>query len=219
MTEPKKSCQCHDYHRPDVDSTEAVWVDPSSYDYRQHGPPYMTASERDDIRKTASKLSPRLAAIVEDIDVTPLTTVLVVLLAANQVHYSHHWMTHGPSYYGDHLLFQRLFEESADVWDGVAERYLGLGGRREYLSPVDLTAGVAQVCRRVCTYYPNDPTPIQMAKCGLDMEYIVLSVLKTVYQTMEKSGALSGGTDDLLQAAMNKHEEFVYLLRQRVQQA
>ena len=38
-----------------------------------------------------------------------------------------HWLSRGDSFYGDHLLFQRLYEKLGDESDQIAERAIGLG--------------------------------------------------------------------------------------------
>jgi hypothetical protein len=47
------------------------------------------------------------------------------------------------------------------------------------------------------------------------MEAHVLGAIKVVLKVLGSAGILSDGTENLLQDIADKHEEFVYLLKQR----
>ena len=56
-----------------------------------------------------------------------LSVVLVHLKFLYEVHQNHHWVCMGDPFYGDHLLFQKLYSCVVDEIDSVAEKTIGLG--------------------------------------------------------------------------------------------
>jgi hypothetical protein len=83
-----------------ADATQAIWQDPSSYDPYTQGPPYLPESPS---RRTASqKVSSEFG----------LPEALAALRALAMVHQTHHWLTSGPAFYADHLLFERLYADT-----------------------------------------------------------------------------------------------------------
>lgn len=65
----------------------------------------------------------------ERIDIQKLSSSILSFLRALNLHYHNaHWETSGNDYYGNHLLFQRLYEEIEDVIDDWAEQMIGTYG-------------------------------------------------------------------------------------------
>jgi hypothetical protein len=56
-----------------------------------------------------------------------LGVLLSALKALAVVHQSHHWQTRGVTYYGDHLLFERIYGNVDGEVDGIAEKAVGFG--------------------------------------------------------------------------------------------
>jgi DNA-binding ferritin-like protein len=141
----------------------------------------------------------------------PLSSVLVALRAASFLHQTHHWQTRGPTYYADHLLFDRLYNDSQPFIDQVAERAVGLG-HADLVSPVHQVQQLAQV---IGFLGPSDGSPGQLVQTSLRMESLVLAMIDQAVNVLRGSGALTNGTDNLLQGVADLHETFVYLLQQR----
>ena len=103
-----------------------------------------------------------------------------------------HWSTRGETYYGDHLLFERIYNSVTELIKLVAEM--------------------------LCSY----PSPSRaeeatmIAATGLALVKDYLETLDETYKKIKGMGAMSMGLDDLLMSHANKLEEFVYLLKQRV---
>ena len=195
-------------------SIPAVWRDPMEYDMYEHGPPYLpvTKTQRDEARKFASRQAAYYDVPVPD-KYEPMTYLLAVLRADYLIHQTAHWQTRGGHYYSDHILFQRLYEDSLDLIDSVAERAIGLGAPAHVaLMPQvkAMQAFVGVVCSSVAA--PNAET---LVKTSLKAESLTLEVIKRVKTAIEANGGLTEGLDDLLQGVASKHEEFVYLLKQR----
>src|ERR1700722_1110267 len=55
-----------------------------------------------------------------------------------------HWLTKGPPFYGDHLLFERLYNDALKLLDMAAEKYIGVFGEQslDYDLQTKLLSGV-----------------------------------------------------------------------------
>jgi len=195
------------------DSIHALWVDPLAFEPGENGAPYLpeskprTASLRDGILETLLLGMPKGANGAE------LGVLVAILRAAGLVHQSHHWQTCGTAQYGDHLLFERIYNESVGFVDQIAERAVGTGG--ESLVCPKLQAGMIPVLVSHWCQSPVPPSPLEMVATSLEVERCVLDCLELARGRLDGKGGLSSGTDNLLQGVADKHEEFVYLLQQR----
>jgi DNA-binding ferritin-like protein len=202
----------------DDDELSAVWRDPMEYDMQKHGPPYLpaTASQRVEAREFAQKRAAYYDVPTPDVDqYGPLSVLLALLRAAYMVHQTAHWQTRGSHYYGDHTMLQRIYEESLPGIDGVAERVIGLGNT-DHVDPVKQAQLVQGFVSAVCQG-PSSPDAEALISRSLDIESVVLKAVDQVKAAIDSSGGLTEGLDDLLQGTASKHEEFVYLLKQRVE--
>jgi len=57
------------------------------------------------------------------------------LRAAHHLYWTLHWQSKGPNFYGDHLLFERLYQARVEEIDGLAEVIAGTYGAAQ-LEPV-----------------------------------------------------------------------------------
>ena len=196
------------------DELSAVWKDPMEYDMQKHGPSYLpvTASQR----KEARQFAERHAAFYDvptSNQYTPLAFMLALLRAAYMIHQTAHWQTRGSHYYADHTLFQRIYEESLEGIDGTAERAIGLS------EPGIVAVGpqakvILSFIQSMCPGTPA-PDPEALAAISLKVETVMIKVISETKARIEAAGGLTEGLDDMLQGLASKHEEFVYLLKQR----
>lgn len=195
-------------------SIEVVWHDPTSYDPTRHGPPYMPTRLASDRRAkvravVASHVAPKVAERLTD-GAAPLASVLVALRAASFIHQTHHWQTQGSQSYADHLLFERLYNESQGFIDQVGERTVGLG------TPGLVGAvGQARQMTSLIDLLTRGASTDNLVRTSLAVESVVLSVLDRAQRVLKESGRLTSGTSNLLEGASDLHETFVYLLSQR----
>lgn len=222
---------------PHAASTFAVWHDPTTYDPRTQGPPYLpemgsrVASMQDRqvignvvrplIQKMAADEMTEITAVFDqvraDFGPTPmseLATLLAFIRAEALVHQSHHWQTRGDTFYGDHLLFERLYGEVNGMIDGVAERMVG-SGHHILAHPILLAKHCSMI---VQTFYRDaGPNPSANTYPTLSLRAVLRTMvaLKLTYQILDESKQLSHGTDNLLQDLSDRHENLVYLLKQR----
>lgn len=142
-----------------------------------------------------------------------LSVVLVELRFLYMVHQTHHWVAKGDSYYGDHLLFQRLYEGIAGEIDQVAEKAVGLGDETN----VNMVLQVSQLQKLSQGYGSSSTVPManELAKRSLRLEKDFLLVMDQLASQMREQGVLTRGVDNLLAGIEDAHEGHVYLLKQR----
>jgi DNA-binding ferritin-like protein len=143
-----------------------------------------------------------------------LSVLLVHLKFLSAVHKNHHWVTKGEPFYGDHLLFQRLYEGVTCEVDSVAEKAIGLGSTAN----VDLVLQTSQCFKLVQGYGMTTtiPQPTELAKRSYLAEMNFLKVASHLVAHMKECGTLTRGLDNLIAGIEDKHEGHVYLLKQRI---
>jgi len=129
--------------------------------------------------------------------------------------YQHaHWATSGNTSYGDHLLYERIYNEITEELDTLAEKAVGFCGPHA----VDTHSHSKLVSEMLCAYpspsRANEATMIASAGLALVNDYI--ETVNETYQELKSAGKLSMGLDDYLMALVSKLESHVYLLKQRV---
>jgi len=143
-----------------------------------------------------------------------LSVVLVYLKYLYALHQNHHWTAMGDSYYGDHLLFQRLYEGILGEVDAIAEKSIGLG----CTANVDLHLQHLQLCKLIAGTgtATTIPQSTDLAKKSLMAEMSFLAAMKHLCDSLKESGLMTHGLDNLLAGIEDKHEGHVYLLKQRI---
>lgn len=143
-----------------------------------------------------------------------LSVLLVNLDYLSYVHQTHHWTCRGDSFYGDHQLFQRLYDAVQEEIDSVAERAVGSGT----IDNVCIQLRTAQLAKLVQGYnmMQTIPQPSDLARRSLMAEMNFLCVTSKLVESMKECGTLSRGIDDLIASIEDKHETHVYLLKQRI---
>ena len=135
---------------------------------------------------------------------------IATLKAIALVHQHNHWTTKGAAFYGDHLLFERLYNSTLKDVDLAAEKFLGLLG--EDCLNYDLQA---DLLHKVLLKYNNlEGSPVEMS---LTAEKDFLKLSKDAYHCFEEEGRLTLGLDDMIMAIASQREESVYLLQQTLQ--
>ena len=135
-----------------------------------------------------------------------LSHILAALRAQYLMYQTSHWQSKGPAYYGNHLLFQRLYESVQEEIDAVAEKLVGYSG----IDCVDLPAQIELIeayCSRWCRIEC-------LHERGLQSEKDMQKLFQVSYATLKAQGSLPLGLDDLLMATANAHETNEYLLQQ-----
>ncbi len=135
---------------------------------------------------------------------------VATLKAIALIHQHNHWTTHGMAFYGDHLLFERLYNSALKDLDLAAEKFIGLLGDQvlDYDLQIDLLSGV------LSKYKNLEGSPIEMS---LSVEKAFLKFSQEAYEAFQDEGHMTLGLDDMIMAIASQREESVYLLQQTLQ--
>lgn len=142
-----------------------------------------------------------------------LSIVLVHLRYLALVHQTHHWIAKGDAFYGDHLLFDRVYDGVIKDIDKVAEKAVGVGNEAN----VNLPLQISQVMQ-LCKAYGSPQTVPQtsdLARASLTAEYNFLKILKACCESMRSQGIDTPGIMNMFEQIADDHEGYVYLLKQR----
>ena len=135
-----------------------------------------------------------------------LQNLLAALRGAHWSHWTSHWQTIGPEFYGDHLLLQRLYEAIPLEIDNLAEKLVGYYGA-DAVEPICQAHIMIEFLK-----FQEEKDPLVRA---LHVEEFLLAFFNDVFKLLESQNELSLGMNDFLAGIANSHETFVYLLRQR----
>lgn len=132
---------------------------------------------------------------------------VATLKAIALIHQHSHWTTRGIPFYGDHLLFERLYNSALKDLDLAAEKFIGLFG--DECLGYDLQA---ELLNKVLLKYKDlEGSPVEMS---LSIEKDFLNFSREAYDCFEQEGKLTLGLDDMIMAIASQREESVYLLQQ-----
>lgn len=131
------------------------------------------------------------------------------LFACQWTHLHNHWLTKGQSYYGDHLMFMRIYEGISEEIDGLVEKWVASGE----VPDMSVIIGHARAMTKSLEGIPD------FATRSLAAEKTLQKVLSEAFDHLESKGQLSLGMNDFLAALANAHETAIYLLQQRRKQA
>lgn len=135
-----------------------------------------------------------------------LCDVLACLRAQYLSYQTSHWQVVGQSFYGNHLLFQRLYESVQEQVDQLAEKLVGYLGRE--------VVGLDSQIKHIAGYTMRWSQIDCHHKRGLQSEADLQAALKRSYDGIKQVNAMTLGLDDWIMATANAHEENEYLLQQ-----
>jgi DNA-binding ferritin-like protein len=121
------------------------------------------------------------------------------------VHQSHHWLAMGDNFYGNHLLFDRIYKTAAEDSDLAAEKFIGLFGN----SALNLHMQ-AKIMGKLLEEYTGE----DLIQVSMDIENRFLKFSENIYKEIKNDGKLSLGLDDMLMSIASNREGAVYLLQQ-----
>lgn len=138
-----------------------------------------------------------------------------LLRALSLLHHTHHWQTQGPQFYGDHLLYQRLYELSDGQIDLVGEKAVGLGSP-ELVLPRHSLENMRRYIEAVEDGDIMDAPALKMAKRSLLAEKSFITAGEKMMDQLKSKGLLTRGVEQLLGTILDEHEGVLYLLKQRI---
>jgi DNA-binding ferritin-like protein len=122
------------------------------------------------------------------------------------VHQNNHWTCQGNDFYGNHLLFEKIYKTAQENADMAAEKFVGLYGSNSLL----LTEQ-AKYLNSILTEFSVGDDLIDLS---LKLEKAFQEISKKLYKELESSNQLTLGVDDMIMSIANTREEAIYLLKQ-----
>jgi len=138
-----------------------------------------------------------------------------LLRALSLLHHTHHWQTQGSQFYGDHLLYQRLYELADGQIDMVGEKAVGLGSADLVLARHSLE-NMRRYIEAIEDSDMMDAPALKMAKRSLLAEKSFITAGEKMMDQLKSKGLLTRGVEQLLGTILDQHEGLLYLLKQRV---
>jgi hypothetical protein len=218
----KHACECESPEDNYEESADVLWRKPTEYNMDRHGPPYLPPAgvklssdqkkearafvkqAKTDLRETVKKV------MASDPNLTPWTVLLGYLQALSLLHQTHHWNTSGGDFYGDHLLFERVYNSASEGIDSVAERAVGKG-MPPMINPQVQAHQMCGILKGLNNRFPE----ACYVELSLQGELMCLSLIDIVMAQLKAVGQLSSGDSNLLEGIADAHETLVYLLKQR----
>jgi DNA-binding ferritin-like protein len=101
-------------------------------------------------------------------------------LKALQAYYQHaHWISKGEPFYGDHLLFERLYGSVNEQIDSLAEKMVGLGGDH-YVCVRTVMKMTSDILQKI-PEMGEDTLGLELAQSALKLENMFLNSTKNLY--------------------------------------
>ena len=170
----------------------------------------MNENPPESVLKVREELKNKKNAYVETQNLDEVRNCLSHILAALRAQYmlyqTLHWQAKGPNYYGNHLLFQRLYESVEEEIDSAAEKLVGYTGGDSVFLPNQIS-----LIQGYCSHWCKVADPHQRA---LYAEQDLQKLLKNCYNRLKACGGLTLGFDDWIMATASAHETNIYLLQQ-----
>jgi DNA-binding ferritin-like protein len=140
-----------------------------------------------------------------------LLGVWAALRAEHQLFWTYHWRAKGSAAYGDHLLFQRLYEARVAEIDRMGEVVMAVGGSAA-VDPLRSWVAVREIIDGSEQRGSND------AARGVALVADTLNRIDAANKLIGE-GTYSLAINNVLAGISDKHLEALYLLRQRVGQS
>jgi DNA-binding ferritin-like protein len=134
-----------------------------------------------------------------------LVAVHVALRVEQILFHVYHWRSKGADYYGDHLLYQRLYEARVEEIDRIGEVIIAVGGS---IAPMTTVIGMQDLISRVEA--TQGPDVIK----GLALVNETLRRINDANDLLGKT-PFSLSVNNVLAGFADKHLEALYLLKQR----
>ena len=127
------------------------------------------------------------------------------LRAAHHMYWTLHWQSRGPSFYGDHELFEGLYQAKAEQIDGLAELIAASYGS-DKLDPLASWKAAAEKVEQLSKI----SSPVQIAEmvvaCAEDVNVTVLA---------DEECPFPAGLSNYISDLSTKNIKDLYMLKQR----
>lgn len=172
--------------------------------YKRMKPDYEFKSA---VSRVASLWNQRWANPSKDAEAI-LGHLLATLRAGYQNYQTAHWQSKGPSFYGDHLLFQRIYDSYLPEIDALAEKMIAMFGNGSVDQPQQ---SIFQAFLAKEWALHEDAF-----KRAYHVEKYVQEKILNAYDSIKDLKQMTLGLDDFLMSMSNAHEGHQYLIGQRI---
>jgi DNA-binding ferritin-like protein len=169
-------------------------------------------SPTDDLKLVARKYVDDQLKAHGNAQYAELGVLLGATRALSLVHQQNHWCSKGSNYYGDHLLFMRLYEATDKEIDPLAEKAVGLGSE-SFVMMVNHMPHIQAFLELVADKLNNAD---EGYKSSNSAEVLFAAIMENIFRTLEQQGLLTPGLEQLIGTMMDVHEGHLYLLKQRL---
>lgn len=132
-----------------------------------------------------------------------LIELLSVIKAHQATMQNCHWLAKDENYYGNHLLFERLYGKADAEIDSLAEKIVGYFGDTELAS---------ETTKRSQFWIDKWAKAKDLIEVATNAEQDLQRAIKQTYETLKEQEDMPLGLDDFLMAMANDHETNLYLL-------
>lgn len=138
------------------------------------------------------------------------TKYVAFLRALYLIHQNHHWLASNVAFYGNHLLFERIYKSAEENADSAAEKFLGLFGS-EALGITEHPKLIQEILEK---YTATATDVIGLVDNSTAAEEEFLAFAEDFYKQLKESDKMSLGLDDMIMNISSDRETSVYLLKQ-----
>jgi len=118
-----------------------------------------------------------------------LNLLLADTMTLRYLYQKSHWQVAGPTFYQMHLLFDKHYEEQAEIVDTIAERIQLLGG-----NSIAMSRDVAETSRIEGSARGREELPVQISRL-LDAHQIIIGNCRQLARRASELG--NDGTNDM----------------------
>ena len=128
-----------------------------------------------------------------------LNQLLADTMTLRDLYKKSHWQVSGPTFYQLHLLFDKHYDEQAEIVDGIAERIQLLGG-----ISLAMAADVAETTQIERPPRGREEVPVQLSRL-LDAHQVIIRECRTLAERASRIG--DDGTSDLVVSDVLRRNE------------
>jgi DNA-binding ferritin-like protein len=145
---------------------------------------------------------------LESLGVKSLLGLLAMLRAMVWEYYTSHWRVKGIDFYGNHLIYERLYEHTQTEVDKMAEKILGITNEEpQGFSPLPQM----EMAQRWLSGIQHIDCSFERAE---QLENMFLDAVRQAKESCEAAGLLTPGIENMLDQMYDDHEEHLYLIKQ-----
>jgi hypothetical protein len=144
---------------------------------------------------------------IQDLDFKELVVFLGFLHGLRLMHHAHHWQTSGPNFYGDHQMYQRMYEAIDAEIDTIAEKLVGMGDVKGTNYFVTLNT------QKLFLEAASQGDKLEDE--SLRAELMLLIAGERIVQFYKEQGIMTSGLEQAIGNILDLHQTHAFLLQQR----